>query len=241
MAAFPRWHYAIDLPGVRTPVDDQGLINRHEQRRHYFFDPLVELCGGTLAGRRVLDLGCNAGFWSLCAVEAGCSYVLGLDARAMHVEQAELVFEAKGIDTNAYAFRQADIFDVDLSDAAPFDVVLCLGLLYHVEDPIGLFRRLGEWSSDLVVIDTSLALHEGAGFELKREGSGDPRNTIASDLVLRPSREAVAWLAAEFGFAVCALEPDFTSYEGARDYADGRRAALLCAKETPLSEASPNE
>lgn len=235
VAAFPRWHYAIDLGGgVRTPIHDERLVNRHEQRRRYFFDPLVELCGGTLAGRRVLDLGCNAGFWSLRAIEAGADHVLGLDARPMHVEQAELVFEALGVDRARYAFREADVFGVDLSGEAPFDVVLCLGLLYHVEDAIGLFRRLAGWSADLLVIDTSISRAEGPVLELWRERPDDPRNTVGSGVVVRPTRQAVLDLARAFGFAVRPLEPRFTDYGGAEDYADGRRQAMLCAKSTPL-------
>src|SRR3954451_7714811 len=98
VAGFPQWHYEFDLGGVRTPIFDQAHVNRHAQRRAYFFEPLVRLCGGSLAGRRVLALGCNAGFWSLAAIDAGADFVLGIDARRMHVEQANLVFEAKGVE-----------------------------------------------------------------------------------------------------------------------------------------------
>jgi SAM-dependent methyltransferase len=234
VAGFDRWHYAIGLGDVRTPISDERLVNRHEQRRRYFFDPLVELCGGSLEGLRILDLGCNAGFWALCAIEAGCEHVLGLDARAMHVQQAELVFEARDVDPERYEFRRADVFDVDLAGDAPFDLVLCLGLLYHVSDPIGLVRRLGAWSRDLLVIDTSLSSAPSAAMELRRESTEDPRNAIGAELVLRPSRRAVIELARESGFQVLPLEPRFTSYEGAKDYEDGRRQAMLCAKRTPL-------
>ncbi|MGH2699183.1 MAG: DUF1698 domain-containing protein, partial [Actinomycetota bacterium] len=58
----------------------------------------MELCGGSLRGKRVLDLGCNAGFWSLEALDRGADFVLGIDGRDMHIEQAEFVFEVKEID-----------------------------------------------------------------------------------------------------------------------------------------------
>ena len=38
-----------------------------------------------LKGKRVLDLGCNAGFWSLNAAEAGADFVLGVDGRQIQV------------------------------------------------------------------------------------------------------------------------------------------------------------
>ena len=64
IAAFPHWYYRFEFDGgVATPVPDSSVVNRQRQRRAYFFEPLLELCGGTLAGRRVLDLGCSAGWW----------------------------------------------------------------------------------------------------------------------------------------------------------------------------------
>jgi SAM-dependent methyltransferase len=91
IAAFPRWHYAFDLRGHSTVTPGITRVKRHAQRLPYLFNPLLEACGGTLAGLRVLDLGCNAGFWSLHALRRGADFVLGVDARATHVSQAARV------------------------------------------------------------------------------------------------------------------------------------------------------
>ena len=95
IAGFPHWHYQFDLKGNLTPIFKKTHVKRHAQRKKHFFDPLVGLFGGSLEGKRLLDLGCNAGFWLLCAVPAGCDYVLGIDGRKLHVDQANFVFEAK--------------------------------------------------------------------------------------------------------------------------------------------------
>ena len=80
--SFPVWHYEFDLGhGVRTPIRKQRDINRVLQRKAYAFDSFVGLLGGSLQGKRVLDLGCNAGYWSLAAMEAGADFVLGVDGR----------------------------------------------------------------------------------------------------------------------------------------------------------------
>jgi hypothetical protein len=55
------WHYDFDLGGVRTPVYRHDFVNRHRQRRRIGFDPLTQVAGGSLRGKRVLDLGSNAG------------------------------------------------------------------------------------------------------------------------------------------------------------------------------------
>ncbi len=92
IARFPHWYYRFELPGgVTTPVPDASVVNRQRRRRAYFFEPLLQLCGGTLAGRRVLDLGCSAGWWSLQALQAGADFVLGVDVLATRIEQARLV------------------------------------------------------------------------------------------------------------------------------------------------------
>src|SRR5436309_15490459 len=112
IAAFPRWHYRFEFDGgIATPTPEVTSANRHEQRRRYSFEPLVQLCGGTLAGRRVLDLGCNAGLFSLLSLQAGADFVLGVDGREQYVEQAKLVFEAKGIDASRYRFEVANVFE----------------------------------------------------------------------------------------------------------------------------------
>ncbi len=234
VASFPRWHYEFDLGGVRTPIFDQNHVNRHAQRKAYFFGPLVELCGGSLTGKRVLDLGCNAGFWSLAAIEAGADFVLGLDGRQMHVDQANLVFEAKGVDPSRYRFELADVFAADPGDE-PFDVVLCLGLLYHVSKPFELMDRMSRWSRDLVVIDTALDTAAGPYFRVVGQNLASPRSAVDRAIALHPTSEAVTRLAEEYGLRCAMLRPRFTSWRGSGSYRDGGRRAFIAAKQTALA------
>jgi SAM-dependent methyltransferase len=234
--SFPRWHYEFDLNGVRTPIFKREHANRHAQRKRYFFAPLVQLCGGSLAGKRVLDLGCNAGFWSLSAIEAGAEFVLGVDGRQMHIDQANLVFEVKGVEASRYRFELADVFGLDLTDEDPFDIVLCLGLLYHVSKPFELMERISAWSTDLLVIDTTLDPRPGPYFRIRRQNLDDPRAAVDLPVALHPSKQAVARLAREFGFRdVKMLRPRFTDWEGSGAYRRGTRRAFVCAKHTSLN------
>lgn len=234
VASFPQWHYEFDLQGVRTPIFERAHVNRHAQRRDYFFEPLTRLCGGSLAGKRVLDLGCNAGFWSLAAIEAGAEFVLGIDGRQMHVDQANLVFDAKGVDPARYRFQLSDIFQLELADD-PFDIVLCLGLLYHVSKPFELMERIDRWSDDLLVIDTTLdARVNGAYFRIVGQDLDDPRSAVDRAVALHPTSRAVKRLTETYGYRCVMLRPRFTSWEGAQTYRDGRRRAFMCAKRTAL-------
>lgn len=235
IASFPTWHYQLDLKGNLTPIHKEDRVNRHRQRKAYFFDPLVDLFGGSLAGKRVLDLGCNAGFWSLCAAEAGCDYVLGLDGRQMHVDQANLVFEVNEVEENRYDFVAANLFDVDLSSFGAFDIVLCLGLMYHISKPVDLMERIAQVNSDVLLIDTTLSTVPGSYLEIKHDRLDRVRHAVDYELVMHPTWEAVHDLARQFGYSTAALEPRFGDYEGAQDYRNGRRRAFLCAKQTDVS------
>lgn len=236
VASFPQWHYEFDLGGgIRTPIFDPQHANRHAQRKEYFFSPLVQVCGGSLSGKRVLDLGCNAGFWSLAAVEAGADFVLGVDARRMHIDQANLVFEAKGVDPGRYRFELGDIFDLDLGEER-FDVALCLGLLYHVSTPFQLLERISEWNTDLLVIDTTLATGVyGPYFKIVGQDLEDPRAAADLPVALHPTAQAVVALVKRYGYRTVMLRPEFTSWEGAERYAEGSRRAFMCAKRTSIA------
>ncbi len=226
IAAFPSWNYRFELgEGIATPVASNWRVARQELRREYFFAPLLAAAGGTLRGRRVLDLGCNAGFWSLQAIDAGAELVHGVDGSADAIEQAELVFEARGIARERWSFERANIFDWRLPGR--FDVVLCLGLLDVVAKPLALFELIAAAGPEFVVIDTGISRARGALFEVAR--MNEPRNAIEQDLVLVPTRRAVAALAERFGFGAVALAHDLEPGRlGGEDYLAGRRIAFIC-------------
>jgi tRNA (mo5U34)-methyltransferase len=234
---FPRWHYQFNLGGHYTPIVDRTHINRHEQRKAYFFDPLVRLFGGSLAGKRVLDLGCNAGFWSLCAIQSGCDYVFGIDGRQMHIDQAKFVFRVNEIDPRKYSFIKGDIFDVLNQTIGKFDIVLCLGLFYHISKHMTLLEAISRVNTDVLVIDTTLCTSRGSLLELERESLDDARNAIDHELVMRPTQSAVVEMVREFGYDIIALKPAFRDYTGALDYKQGKRRAFIAAKVTDPRQA----
>lgn len=233
--AFPRWHYQFELEGHTTPIAEPGLVNRHAQRKRYILPPLLELCGGSLAGKRVLDLGCNAGFWSLAAIEHDCDYVLGIDGRAMHIEQAELVFETRGVARHRYDFCRANVFDLTSHDLGTFDVVFCLGLFYHIAKHVSLLEWIARLNTDVLVIDTNLSEYAGSVLEIRHDALDVPGNACDYELVMFPTRQAMLDLARQFAYQAVVLEPRFSSYQGAEDFQHGSRRAFVCAKRSDLS------
>jgi len=188
------------------------------------------VAGGSLGGRRVLDLGCNAGFWSLAAVEAGADFVLGVDVRRMHIDQANLVFEAKGVAPARCRFEQGNIFEHDFGGS--FDVVLCLGLMEHIAKPVELFELIARVGAEIVVIDTALSRKRSSFFEVA--WLPEPGDIVDHALVLVPTCEAVIELARQFGFDAVPLAQNITDYAGMDDYRGQRRLAFICSNSVPL-------
>jgi tRNA (mo5U34)-methyltransferase len=86
----------------------------------------------TLQGKTVLDVGCNAGFYSIEMKRRGADRVLGIDTDEKYLAQARFAAEMAGADIS---FRRMSVYDVaELHER--FDVVLMMGVLYHLRHPL---------------------------------------------------------------------------------------------------------
>ena len=128
--------------------------------------------------------------------------------------------------------RQVDLADEDLGT---FDVVLCLGLLYHTSNPVGLLEWAAGINTDVLLIDTALSGRDGSVFEMAVDDPDDPRSSCAGRLVFYPTRQAVLDLVRHLGYRAVVLEPHFDDYAGAADFRDGLRRAFLCTRRTSLA------
>jgi SAM-dependent methyltransferase len=240
--SFKRWKYDFVINGEHTldPEKARSRIRRTEGRRALFMEPLIQ--SGFLRGKRVLDLGCNAGYWSLCALEGGAAFVLGLDAAPELIEQAEFVFSRLGVDESKYQFELCDLFDFLREREDRFDVVLCLGLLYHIDEPMNLLKLIFERLDDMLIIDTVVCQSNKAMISLRPT---PPRKRLLASakigLELAPSPKAVHWMAMNRGFAhVRTLRGEFSRFSPLWQYATGRRMAFAMTKNTRIEEVFKN-
>lgn len=108
-----------------------GLHPVHEKIFRWYFEGPEEVRWKDL---RVLDAGCGMGRWLHFARRRGAS-VVGMDVSpAIDVAAAR---EGRG------DFVQADLRRPPLT-AGTFDLVYCLGVLHHLEDPVAGLRVLAE-------------------------------------------------------------------------------------------------
>jgi SAM-dependent methyltransferase len=91
-----------------------------------------------LTGKRVLDLGCNQGYFSLEAKRRGAAEVIGIDANRAHIPLAKERAQAEGLEVD---FRHGNM--LDLAEGM-FDLVLSLSAIYYLDSPAELLRRVRE-------------------------------------------------------------------------------------------------
>lgn len=127
VAALGQWFHNLDLDGVPT-APDHFLRDYPNVKWRRFAHALPE----DLTGRSVLDIGCNAGFYSLEMKRRGAERVLGIDFDDRYLDQARFAAEVKGADIE---FRKLSVYDV-ASLGERFDIVLFMGVLYHLRHPL---------------------------------------------------------------------------------------------------------
>ena len=126
-AALSPWFHNLDLAGVKTaPEHFLGDYPAVKWRRFAHALP------ADLSGRSVLDIGCNGGFYSIEMKRRGAARVLGVDTDDAYLRQARFAAQVVGAEIE---FAQLSVYDV-AALGERFDVVLFLGVLYHLRHPL---------------------------------------------------------------------------------------------------------
>lgn len=167
VASVPEWWHSIDVGrGVVTPgAKGAGT----PAGSHAFMQAELEsLALPDLHGKSVLDIGALNGYYSFAAERAGAARVVALDYNEWLPRPdgtpapGRSGFEvARKILKSRVEPVLGDLMEIDVAALGRFDVVLFLGVLYHLEDPLGGMRRVAELTGGLAVIE-SHAMTAGA-------------------------------------------------------------------------------
>ena len=153
------WWHSFELPDG-TFIDGANSLSGQKTRIGQF--PIPE----DLSGKRVLDIGAWDGWFSFEMERRGAE-VVAIDNwdnprfREMHARLGSRV-----------DYRQMDMYDLTPDRIGRFDVVLFMGVLYHLKHPLLALERVCDLTTDLACVD-SFVLQEK-----HRPGEGAVRRPI---------------------------------------------------------------
>jgi FkbM family methyltransferase len=210
-----------------TPFDQKEyreLIDAREQTIRRMARKLKPALGLSNA----VDVGCGVGFFSQTLAECGLR-VCGFDARAENVDKARMRFP--GI-----PFEEADIEDPAIFGLGRFDLVLCFGLLYHLENPLQAIRNLRAITEKCLFLESMCLPEQRCTLLLREEPRQDDQSLAA--VACCPSEGTLVKMLYRAGFAKVyrvTLLPDHDDFRETREHL--QRRTILLASLMPIDVA----
>jgi tRNA (mo5U34)-methyltransferase len=164
------WFQNMELAGI--PTAPEHYLGDYPREK---FNRFKHAIPHDLDGKSVLDIGCNAGFYSIEMKRRGAGRVLGIDFDEKYLAQARFAADVANADIE---FRRMSVFDVaELHER--FDVVLFMGVLYHLRHPLLaldllyehvvddmlIFQSLQRGSSEVAIVDQDYDFWEDEVFD----------------------------------------------------------------------------
>jgi tRNA (mo5U34)-methyltransferase len=148
LRALAPWFHNLHLPDGRQTAPDHPLGDFPGFKWAQIGPALPD----DMTGMRALDIGCNAGFYSLALARRGAR-VLGIDVDPHYLRQAEWARAQFGIATKQLTLRQMQVYELArVRDT--YDVVLFLGVLYHLRYPLLALDIVADRVGELLVLQT---------------------------------------------------------------------------------------
>lgn len=165
------------LPYFYSPFDfGGGLVTRHSRTRRRFQRRLRLLkIPEDLTGKTVLDIGAYDGYFSFEFERRNAKRVLAIDSYSWdHFKGLDCFLAAREFFKSNVEYRRLDVSDIRPDDIGEFDLVLCAGVLYHLENPLLDLKRIRAVTRKQLILETDSlipALHES--YPLITQFSGD--------------------------------------------------------------------
>lgn len=141
------WFHNLHLPGGEQTAPDHPLGDFPAFKWRQVAPSLPR----DLDGWRALDVGCNAGFYSFELAKRG-AHVVAVDVEERYLRQARWAAGRLGLE-EAIEFRQGTVYDLARSGER-YDLVLFMGVLYHLRHPLLALDLLAARVRRLLVLQT---------------------------------------------------------------------------------------
>jgi 2-polyprenyl-3-methyl-5-hydroxy-6-metoxy-1,4-benzoquinol methylase len=136
----------------------------HTMDRTDFYDPrlrricqiIYDIAAKPIDQLRILDLACLEGIYSIELARRGAQ-VLGLEGREANVQKALFAKEVLGLIN--VEFVQDDVRNLSKEKYGTFDIVLCMGIQYHLDSPdvFDFMEKVAEVCSGFAIVDTHIS------------------------------------------------------------------------------------
>lgn len=124
-----KFNHDVDTSGQYQYTTEARLSSKLANKRTT--DAIIGIYD--FANKRVLDIGCGDGTYSFDYLNAGASYVLGVEPASKAILYANQQAQMRGL-TNKIQFKVASVYDLDLENDNHFDVVVFRGVIHHLAD-----------------------------------------------------------------------------------------------------------
>jgi tRNA (mo5U34)-methyltransferase len=141
------WFHNLHLPGGRQTAPDHPLGDFPA----FVWERFAPSLPDDLSGKTALDIGCNAGFHSFELARRGAE-VTALDVDPHYLRQARWAARQLGHGDHV-RFRRGQVYDL-ARDPEEYDVVLFLGVLYHLRYPLLALDLVAARVRELLVLQT---------------------------------------------------------------------------------------
>ena len=140
--------------GVWTITDQQPVENSKLRR---VVQLVADVAPRPIHELRILDLACEGGIYGIELARLGAE-VVAVEGRDVHVQRARFAAEELGL--SRYSVERGDVREVTAPTHGSFDVVLCLGILYHLDAPdvFDFIHAIAGMCTEVLILDTSVSL-----------------------------------------------------------------------------------
>jgi tRNA (mo5U34)-methyltransferase len=222
------WFHQIELaPHLLTK--QQSVVGEPADHPRPTWNIIKRCLPADLTVKSVLDVGCNAGFYSVEAKRRHAARVLGVDASRRAISQAKFVNQALGMDME---FRRLSVYDVTRDRVGQFDVVLALGLIYHLKHLVLALENLFSITRELLILETAaLSKDEVASVAFKPRVASATLHPLAYVENSPDAAESVFnWFIPSVGATVALLKNVGFAEVSVVDVSSGR-AVLACRRD----------
>jgi tRNA (mo5U34)-methyltransferase len=133
------WYHDFDFPGgLKARTKGTGTLSR----RALWAFMKEQLDTIEMAGRSVLDVGCWDGYWSFYAAQRGATRILATDdASQNYAGSAGLDLAKELMGSSVEVRKNVSVYDLRSLNET-FDVIMCMGVYYHLIDPFFALTEL---------------------------------------------------------------------------------------------------